>query len=140
MPRENILSSKELEEFRQKLEQQLEVLQKNIINLRENVFQRSRMDDSGDITNIPTHIADISNDVVYHDITLGLMRNEVQVLQEIQDALVRIKEKTFGICEQCQKPIMKKRLEYVPYTRLCINCKSEQERRQRRDSKDVIMW
>lgn len=128
------LTPEELEQYRQKLLDQLEILHQNITNLRNAVTFRSQLESSGDITNIPTHIADISNDAISHDITLGLMRNEVQVSKEIEEALVRIKENSYGICEQCQKPIAKKRLDYVPYTRLCIHCKTEQEKRQRREN------
>lgn len=130
------LSKEEIEQYQQKLIQQLEILNQNITNLRNAVTLRSQLDASGDITTIPTHIADISNDALSHDITLGLMRNEVQVIREIEEALVRIKQNKYGVCEQCQKPIAKKRLDYVPYTRLCIYCKTEQEKRQRRDTSD----
>ncbi len=136
MAKESPFSRKELEEYQAKLLEQLQLLKQNLTNLEDTVMRRSRADSAGDLTNIPTHIADISNDVIYHDITLGLMRNETQVMKDIEDALQRIEDRTYGICENCCKPIAKKRLDYVPYTRLCITCKSEEEKRQKKN----MMW
>jgi DnaK suppressor protein len=51
----------------------------------------------------------------------------VQELREIDMALHRLNEGTYGICEMCDKPITVKRLRVVPSARLCIKCKSREE-------------
>lgn len=53
------------------------------------------------------------------------MENEGRILVEINDALARIEQGTFGRCENCRREIPKERLEAVPYTRYCIRCARE---------------
>jgi DnaK suppressor protein len=57
--------------------------------------------------------------------TLDLMENEGRILVEINDALPRIEQGTFGRCENCRREIPKERLEAVPYARYCIRCARE---------------
>jgi DnaK suppressor protein len=55
---------------------------------------------------------------------LALSGQAVLAVEEIDDAMVRIKDKTFGYCERCFQPIPKPRLRALPYARLCVACKS----------------
>ena len=48
-----------------------------------------------------------------------------RLLKAIEDALARIRAGTFGVCEACEKPISKARLEAVPWTHLCTKCKEQ---------------
>jgi len=60
--------------------------------------------------------------------TFRLRGREKVFLQKIDHALEKIKEGTFGVCEQCGEPISLKRLEARLETTLCIRCKEDQER------------
>ena len=62
-----------------------------------------------------------------HSLTLRIRDRERKLRNKIEDALARIEDGTFGICEVCEEEIGFKRLEARPVTTLCINCKSEQE-------------
>ncbi len=55
---------------------------------------------------------------------LALSAQAMAAIEEIEDALVRIANKTYGACERCRQPIMKARLRALPYARLCVACKS----------------
>ena len=59
-----------------------------------------------------------------------LRGRERSFLSKIDQALVKIEDGTFGICEDCGEPIQPKRLEARPETSLCIKCKEEQEREE----------
>ncbi len=118
---------KELEKYKDLLLHKLVLLRQSVKDMEDSVLNRSRLDSSGDLTNIPTHIADISADTFSQDLTLGLIENEEDVIRKIENALERIDNKTYGICEYCKKKISKKRLEHVPYALLCIKCKTEEE-------------
>ena len=48
-----------------------------------------------------------------------------RLLKAIEEALTRIRAGTFGVCEACEKPISKARLEAVPWTHLCTKCKEQ---------------
>ena len=67
-------------------------------------------------------MADVATDNFEQEFTLSLMQNQEQVLGEIGEALERIRQGTFGHCEECQKPIAKARLQALPYTRHCVAC------------------
>jgi DnaK suppressor protein len=58
---------------------------------------------------------------------LRIRERERKLITKIREALVRIEEGTFGICERCGEEISEQRLEARPVTTLCINCKQEQE-------------
>jgi DnaK suppressor protein len=55
---------------------------------------------------------------------LALSGQAVLAVEEIDDALKRIADKTYGYCERCFQPIPKPRLRALPYARLCVACKS----------------
>ena len=61
------------------------------------------------------------------NLTLRIRDRERKLKNKIEDALARIEDGTFGICEVCEEEIGFARLEARPVTTLCINCKSEQE-------------
>jgi DnaK suppressor protein len=55
---------------------------------------------------------------------LALSGQATLAVEEIDDALERINDKTYGYCERCYQPIPKPRLRALPYARLCVACKS----------------
>jgi DnaK suppressor protein len=63
---------------------------------------------------------------------LRIRERERKLITKIAEALERIEEGTFGICERCGESISEKRLEARPVTTLCINCKQEQEDLEKR--------
>lgn len=63
---------------------------------------------------------------------LRIRERERKLITKIGDALVRIEEGAFGICERCGEEISEKRLEARPVTTLCIKCKEEEENLERR--------
>ena len=59
--------------------------------------------------------------------TLRIRDRERKLIGKIKEALERIEDKSYGICEECGEDISKKRLEARPVTTLCIDCKKKQE-------------
>lgn len=70
----------------------------------------------------PVDIADLSTQS--HEEWIFLNRNslDISLLRQIKDALLRIEEQTYGICQDCQTPISTKRLEAVPWAMYCVRC------------------
>ena len=60
--------------------------------------------------------------------TLRIRDRERQLIGKIKDALYRIEDGTYGICEECDEEISEARLKARPVTTLCIDCKSNQEK------------
>lgn len=57
----------------------------------------------------------------------SLAINARRILRQIEDALRRIEEGVYGLCERCGRPIERDRLEAIPYTTLCVECKRRDE-------------
>jgi len=75
---------------------------------------------SGDLPNMPTHPADIGTDNFEHEFSLGLLESERQMLTEIDQALDRINNGTYGICLGTGQPIGAARLRARPWAKYCI--------------------
>ena len=66
------------------------------------------------------HMADAATDSIDRDVTLGLVSFEQELLYEVDAALRRLDEKTYGICELTGKPIPQDRLEAIPWARFSV--------------------
>ena len=98
----------------------------------EETLKRSSKDDSGDLSSYGQHMADAGTDTFDRDFALSLVSNEQEALTEIDAAIKRIKEGTYGICEITAKPIAKERLSAVPFTRYSAEAQKDIERNRMR--------
>ncbi|MBI3087977.1 MAG: TraR/DksA C4-type zinc finger protein [Candidatus Omnitrophica bacterium] len=87
---------------------------------------------SGDLSGYTVHMADMSADTYERELSMGLVSSEQEVLYQIDEALKRMDEGTYGACQQCSKPISVSRLKAVPYTAQCITCQRAQEQKAKR--------
>jgi DnaK suppressor protein len=71
---------------------------------------------------------DLASEERNREINLILSDRDREKLQAIEDALERIDEGAYGICEMCEEEIAPERLEALPFTRLCITCQGEIEK------------
>ncbi len=76
-------------------------------------------------------VIDVASDVIDGKLLESLGVQDSQRLQQINNALDRIKQDKYGYCLKCGREIPKERLEAVPYAFMCIDCKSQDERRNR---------
>ena len=81
---------------------------------------------------VTTHMADVCSDNSRHEMELRLMSEEGNVLELIENALQRLVDGTYGICQDCGERISEARLEARPYAVYCIKCKSAREKNNRR--------
>jgi DnaK suppressor protein len=65
------------------------------------------------------------------NLELRIRERERKLIFKMREALQRIEDGTFGICEECGEPISPQRLKARPVTTLCIECKTVEERRQK---------
>lgn len=73
-------------------------------------------------------IYDIASSERERELSLTLGDRERQKLSEIEEALERIRDKSYGMCQECGEPIGKHRLKALPFTKVCVDCKSRSER------------
>ncbi len=84
---------------------------------------------SGNLSHTPQHFAEQGSESYDQSLSLDLAAADRRLIVEIDDALQRIENKTFGICELTGKPIKKTRLEELPWARHSIDAARELERR-----------
>jgi len=85
--------------------------------------------DSGSLSNMPLHMADVGTDNYDREFTLGLMETERKILIQIDEALIRIKEGYYGVCMETGDPIGFARLEFKPWAKYSIEVARERERK-----------
>jgi RNA polymerase-binding transcription factor DksA len=98
----------------------------------EETLKRSSKDDAGDLSAYGQHMADAGTDTFDRDFALSMVANEQEALSEIEAAIKRIKDGTYGVCEVTQKPIAKERLLAVPFTRYSAEAQKDLERNRHR--------
>lgn len=117
-----MLSKKNQEFFRalltEKLNTLLEEANKTVVG----------MTDSGESFPDPTDRATLESE---RNFTLRIRDRERKLISKIKEALERLDQGTFGICEECGEDISRERLRARPVTTLCINCKKRQENEER---------
>lgn len=92
----------------------------NVTNIEVGALKKSRQDAAGDLSSMPLHMADIGSDTFEQEFALGLIESERKLLVEIDEALARIEQQTYGICEATQVMIRKARLEAKPWAKYCV--------------------
>jgi RNA polymerase-binding transcription factor DksA len=92
-------------------------------------LNKTRSEASGDLSSMPIHMADVGTDNFEQEFTLSLMETEETALEQIESALERIEEGTYGVCLDCGGKIPKTRLNAIPFTPFCVKCASKLEDR-----------
>ena len=86
-------------------------------------------EDDGELSNAAgDHLADHASDILDREVDDSLEENAEQLVREIDAALGRIDEGTYGTCGRCGRQIPEERLAAVPYATLCVDCKRIEER------------
>jgi RNA polymerase-binding transcription factor DksA len=98
----------------------------------EETLKRSSKDDAGDLSAYGQHMADAGTDTFDRDFALSMVASEQEALSEIDAAIKRIHDGSYGVCEITQKPISRDRLLAVPFTRYSAEAQKEIERNRLR--------
>ena len=91
-------------------------------------IEREEAATSGETPGVSTHPAEQGAERSSHDLNLERMEAVTREIREIDAALERARDGSYGICETCGETITGERLEAIPYARLCFPCKKEEER------------
>ncbi len=89
---------------------------------------------SGSLSNLPQHMAEQGSDTYDQSLALEIAATDRKLIKEIDDAIKRIDNGTYGVCELTGKPINPERLEELPWARYSIEAARELERRNMRAS------
>jgi DnaK suppressor protein len=109
------LTEKQLDKYRQLLLEKRKEILGSVECIEQNIFQSG-----GELSSMPVHLADIGSDNFEQEFSLGLMAEEKKILVEIDHALARIEDGSYGICEGLGIAIEQPRLEAIPWTRYSL--------------------
>ena len=116
------LTREELDQFESMLLERRSLLLGDFRALEEDEANSGAADSAS-----PTHLADVGSDRASSDVNLDRQASASSEIRDIDEAIERIRDGTFGLCEECDKPIARGRLEAIPYARLCLPCKTSEE-------------
>lgn len=122
-------NKKELSDFKKIVLKKKDEILAQIKHISDDTLKKSQKDAAGDISGYTYHMADVATDTYDREFSMSLASNERQLLYEFDDAIKKIDEGTFGICEDCKCLVSKTRLKAVPQARLCIKCQTKKEKR-----------
>lgn len=98
-------------------------------------MQTSALDKGSEpVSHSPSHMADVGSDNYETENILGLMESERRLLFEIEEAIKRLDNGTFGICQGNGELIPRPRLKAIPWARYCLACADRMERFDSEDS------
>ncbi len=117
------LTAEDLKEFRKLLLAK----RREVLSALDAMETEALRTDSGETSNMPIHMADVGSDAYEQDLKLGISASERERILEIDAALQRIADGTYGICELSGKAIRKARLRAKPWARMTIDTAREQE-------------
>ncbi len=118
------LSKKDLEHYRAVLLEKRAEIMGDVEGM-----ERHRTAGGGEMSHMPLHPADVGSEHYEQEFNLGLMQSEKRLLREIDDALLRIQDGTYGVCFESGRPIPRARLEIKPWAKYTIEVVMEREKR-----------
>jgi DnaK suppressor protein len=98
-------------------------LQGDVTQMEDNALNR----DHHQTTSMPNHMAELGSGNFDQELTLSLLGSEEDALDQIDGALKRMENGSYGQCDTCGVKIRKSRLEAIPYAAQCVGCASQQE-------------
>jgi DnaK suppressor protein len=98
-------------------------LQGDMTQMEDNALNK----DHSKTTSMPSSMAELGTGNFDQELTLSLLGNENDALEQIEAAIERIEDGSYGRCETCDVRISKSRLDAIPYAALCVPCASQRE-------------
>jgi len=113
----------------------LEKFRKTLLKERERVLREHHAigvhasEEGYELADYDNHPADAASDTYERTKDYAIDENYREILDRINDALRKIDDGSYGLCDRCSQPIHPERLKAIPYATLCINCQEALERR-----------
>jgi DnaK suppressor protein len=115
------MDTSQLSTFRELLEEQREVLRKQLSDMGADPDA-----DSIEGMDFDFGFADSAQSTAERNKVLAVVERLRENLRDVDVALSKIEKGTYGVCERCGEPISPERLEAIPYARLCVSCKQKE--------------
>lgn len=123
MPSNDPPSAEQIEQFREQLRELRDRLLGDVDDVSDAI--REEINPAGNLSHAPIHLADSADGQV--DADIQIIENAREMLTEVQAALRRIEDHSFGKCTRCGNPIALGRLKVLPYASQCVSCASREQ-------------
>jgi DnaK suppressor protein len=117
----------DLAEIRRRLEEERAELDERIKEIEATVFERTQSDLTGE-AGFDEDFADAGTATFDREREFSIQNNIRDLIEQINGAISRIDQGTYGTCERCGRPIDAPRLKALPHALLCMDCKRREER------------
>lgn len=125
------LTKKQLEYFKEKLITEKNKVLEEMDELQQSNLKQSISESAGEISRYSYHLGDVASLSYGREFSMGLAERQQKYLEQIDDALQRIDDGTYGICKVTGEPIPIERLEEVPVAKYSVQGKEIMEKRKR---------
>jgi RNA polymerase-binding transcription factor DksA len=129
--KEKVLTKRKLQQFEKLLLKEREETLKIIRDINDSQ-RKGLKNENGDLSSYSTHQADQGSDADYQEKEVYMLETQQEKLKKLNQALKRIFEKSYGLCEMCGCFIEEERLKIVPFAKMCIKCKTIEEDKKKR--------
>ena len=123
------LLSSEMKMVRETLLREKAKILEELLRLKGASLNKSFKDDSGDLSGYTFHMADMATDLYDREFSLELAEGEGNRLYDLDDAIKRVDEGTYGKCDECGGSITKQRLKAMPQAQFCLKCQQDMEKK-----------
>jgi len=125
------MNKRDLDKFEKLLLEKRRQLMEEFGLLKSSTLDNTIKDNTGDLSSYSYHMADMGTDAMEREKAFYFASKSGRLLYHIDEALRRVRNKTYGKCENCSEQIDMERLLAVPHARLCISCKELEELKKR---------
>jgi DnaK suppressor protein len=125
------LTKKQLEHFKEKLYEERKRVLEEMDELQQTNLKQSISDASGENSRYSYHLGDVASLSYGREFSMGLAERQQKYLEQVDEALQRIEDGTYGICKVTGETIAIERLEEVPVAKYSVKGKEIMERRKR---------
>jgi DnaK suppressor protein len=125
------MNKKDLAHFTKLLLSKRKELMKQMELIKESEMETTIKEATGDHSSYAFHMADQGTDTMEREKSFFYAQRDGRLLYHIDQALERVEDGSFGLCHTCSNPIHRDRLDAVPHARLCIECKSSEEKKRK---------
>ena len=125
------MDKKDVKLFKELLLKKKAEIAKGIEHIANDALKTSQRDAAGDLSAYSLHMADMATDNYDREFALNIADTEQKIIHRIDEAIEKLENDTFGLCEVCGKKISKVRLKVVPYAELCVPCQEKQEKKRK---------
>lgn len=119
------MNKNEMEKYRSMLLKEKNKINETIEDMKVNGLSRNQREEIDELSVIDNHPADMGTEMFDKERGYALLDNEKSILTQIDEAINRIENGTYGKCELCGKEIQSERIKFMPYVLTCMDCESK---------------